>query len=85
MILKPLHAIAALSLLGASSTALAQSAAPLSVAHSPVIAPAGASLDEASDLRGPGLWIAGAVVLGLIVWGIIELTGDDDEDFPVSA
>jgi hypothetical protein len=82
MIPKPLHALAALALVGASSAAVAQSAAPLSLAASTATR-AGATPADASDLRGPALWIGGAIVLGLIVWGIIELT-DDEDDFPVS-
>ena len=81
MLPKPLHAFAALSLLGASGAAIAQSATPLSLANAS--ARAGAALDEPGNLRGPGLWIGGAIVLGLIVWGIIELT-DNEEDFPAS-
>jgi len=29
------------------------------------------------DRRGYGIYIVGAIVLGLIIWGIIELTKDD--------
>lgn len=84
MVSKTTTALLAALSLSISGTAAAQSAAPLSLAASPLAQRAGADLDEASDLRGPGLWIAGAVVLGLIVWGIIELT-DDEEAFPVSS
>jgi hypothetical protein len=80
MIPKPLHVLAALSLLGAGSPALAQSAAPLSLASAPAVA----GQADANDLHGTARWLVGAVVLGLIVWGIIELTDDDDEAFPVS-
>ena len=83
MIPKPLHLVAALCLLGASSAGLAQSAAPLSLAHSPPMSRTGASLDEPNDLRGPALWIAGIVALGLIVWGVTELL-DNEEAFPNS-
>ncbi|HEV2816524.1 MAG TPA: hypothetical protein VGW40_04805 [Allosphingosinicella sp.] len=81
---RTLAALAALSLAGVGGPAAAQSAAPLSLARSPALARAGAGLDGASALRGPARWIVGAVVLGLVIWGIIELLGDDEEAFPVS-
>lgn len=78
--------LAASALLGASSAAAAaQPAAPLSLARSPALARAGAPLEDASELRGPTKWIVGAIVLGLVIWGIIELFGDDEEAFPVSS
>ena len=82
MIPKPLHALAALSLIGASSAAVAQSAAPLSLANVPAAGQA-ASPGEADDLRGPVLWIGGLVALGLAIWGISELL-DNEEAFPNS-
>ena len=78
MVSKTTAALLAALSLSISGTAAAQSAGALSLAGSPAALRAGADLDEASQLRGPGLWIAGAVVLGLIVWGIIELTSDDE-------
>ena len=75
--------LAALSLLGASSAAMAQSAAPLSLGNSPAFSRAGADLQGASDMRG-GRWILAAVVLGLVIWGAIELLDDNEEDFPTS-
>jgi len=76
-------ALTALSLT-VSSVAVAQSAAPLSLAGSPGGSQFGADVGEASELRGPGLWIAGAVALGLIIWGLTELLDNDDEAFPNS-
>ena len=77
---KPLHLFAALSLLGTSAAAVAQPAAPLSLASAPAMDRAPG---EASDLRGPALWVAGIVVLGLAIWGISELL-DNEEAFPNS-
>ncbi len=77
MLSKRLAALVALSMISASSAAIAQSAQPLSLANSP----AAASSQNASDLddrNGIGIYIIGAVVLGLIIWGIIELTSNDD-------
>jgi len=81
MTLKPLHLLAALALLGTSGAAVAQTAAPLSLAHAPGMARA--TPGEASELRRPVLWLAGLVALGLIIWGVSELL-DDEEAFPVS-
>jgi len=79
MLSKKLAAIAAVSLITASSAAVAQSAQPLSLSNSPAVQRAGPSVQGESDLdrRGIGIYIVGAVVLGLIIWGIIELTKSD--------
>jgi len=77
---KKFSALVALAMVTASSAAIAQSAQPLSVANAPT-ARAGAAMQDASnvdDRRGIGIYIIGAVVLGLIIWGIIELTSGDD-------
>ena len=55
MLSKKLSALVAISVLTASSAAVAQTAQPLSLAP-----------------------IMRAAALGLIVWGVIELTSDDD-------
>jgi hypothetical protein len=80
MLSKKLAAIAAVSLITASSAAVAQSAQPLSLSHSPAAARAGASTSEQSNLdrRGYGIYIVGAIVLGLIVWGIIKLVDNNN-------
>jgi hypothetical protein len=79
MLSRKLAALAAISLVAASSAAVAQTAQPLSVANSPAAQRASASMSGESDLerRGIGIYIIGAVALGLIIWGIIELTKDD--------
>ncbi len=77
MLSKKLSALVALSMITASSAAVAQSAAPLSLSNSP----ATATTTDASaldDRNGIGIYIVGAVVLGLIIWGVIELTSDDE-------
>ncbi len=79
MHLKSLAAVAAFSLI-ASPVAAAQSAAPLSLAQSQR---AGEAVGDASRLEGTTAWVLAAIALGLIVWGIIELTGNDD-DAPAS-
>ena len=34
----------------------------------------------ALNTSGAGIWILGAVALGLIIWGIIEITESDEHD-----
>ena len=78
MLRKSFAAIAAIAMLAGSSAAVAQSAQSLSLAGT---ARAGAQPTSASDLddrNGIGIYLIGAVVLGLIIWGIIELTKDDE-------
>ena len=65
------------------SVAAAQSAAPLSLGNSPAFDRAGADATDASALRGPGLWIAGVVVLALAIWGVSELL-DNETAVPAS-
>ena len=75
MLSKKLAAIAAVSLITASSAAVAQTAQPLSLTNSPTVQRAGAGMSGQSNLdrRGYGIYIVGAVILGLIGWGIYEL------------
>lgn len=67
----------ALSLVAGSSAAVAQTAQPVTASVR-----AGAPEGQ-SELRGTTAWILAAIALGLIIWGIIELT-DDEDDFPTS-
>jgi NADH:ubiquinone oxidoreductase subunit 2 (subunit N) len=80
MLSKKLSALVAISMLTASSAAVAQSAQSLSLANSSAMR-AGADAQGVSALdsrNGIGIYLIGAVVLGLIVWGIIELTKSDE-------
>jgi hypothetical protein len=85
MLSKKLAAIAAVSLITASSAAVAQTAQPLSLSNSPTAERASAGMSGQSNLdrRGYGIYIVGAVVLGLIVWGIIKLV-DNNNNGPSS-
>ena len=76
MLSKKLAAVAAISMITASSAAVAQTAAPTSVAAAST-ARAGAPTEGSNELRGTTAWILAAIALGLIIWGIIELTDDD--------
>jgi len=80
MLSKKLSALVAISMLTASGAAVAQSARSLSIAGSPSVR-AGADAQDASALdsrNGIGIYLIGAVVLGLIIWGVIELTKSDE-------
>ena len=80
MFSRKLAVLAAFSLMTASTVAHAQSAASLSMAGSPAaVERAGASGEDANQLEGTALWIVGAIVLGLVIWGAIEIFSDDDE------
>jgi hypothetical protein len=75
MISRKMAALVAASLITSSSAAVAQSAQPLSLTNSPMVQRASLSLHNRSDLdrRGYGIYIVGAIVLGLAAWGIYEL------------
>jgi len=80
MLSKKISAVVAASVLTASSAAVAQTAQPLSLANAPMVRSA-ATTSQASaldDRNGIGIYIIGAVVIGLIVWGVIELTKNDN-------
>ena len=63
----------------AVSAALALTAAPIAAQAAPrQVSRTGADVDQADQLRGTTGWIIGAIALGLIIWGIIELTDDDE-------
>lgn len=82
MLSKKLSALVALSMLAGSSAAVAQTAQPLSITNSPALR-AGATSDDASALgsrNGIGIYLIGAIVLGLVVWGIISLTKNNDDN-----
>jgi hypothetical protein len=82
MLSKKLAAIAAISLITASSAAVAQTAQPLAADASARTGTPVAGESNLDDRNGIGIYIVGAVVLGLIIWGIIELTDDDSSDSP---
>ena len=77
MLSKKLSALVALSMITASGAAVAQSAQPLSLQNSPTMAGTEGA-NSLDDRNGIGIYIVGAVVLGLIIWGVLELTSNDD-------
>jgi hypothetical protein len=80
MLSKKLAAIAAVSLITASSAAVAQTAQPLSLSNSPTVERAGAGTSGQSNLdrRGYGIYVVGAIVLAAIIYGIIKLTDNNN-------
>ena len=45
---------------------------------------AGAAFEQNEKLRGTTLWIVGAIALGLIVWGALEILDNDTNAVPSS-
>lgn len=86
MALTRIATVAALLASAISAPVAAQSASALSIANSPAVARANARMEGQNSLegRGPVFYLIGAAVIGLIIWGAIELLDDDDEAFPVS-
>ena len=66
-----------------SSAALALTLAPIAAQAAPrEVSRTGAGLSDSAQLgRGSG-WLLIAVVLGLAIFGIMELTGDDEPTSP---
>ncbi|RSY84659.1 hypothetical protein DAH66_11300 [Sphingomonas koreensis] len=76
--------LASLSLLAAGAVQ-ASPAQSLSLAHAPEIgrASTAAGASNAQSETGAGIYVIGAIVAGLMIWGIVELaSGDDDPDSP---
>lgn len=66
-----------------ASAALALAAAPIAAQAAPSELPrTGAEVGESEELVGTTMWIVAAVALGLIIWGIIELTDDNEPESP---
>ena len=64
-----------------ASAALAFALAP-TVAQAAPVARTSAPVGESEELVGRTMWIVAAIALGLVVWGIIELSGDDEPESP---
>ena len=82
MISRTLAVVAAASLLFGTSAAVAQSVTPLSLDSALAVERAGADVAGANELRGTTGWIIGAIALGLLIWGAIELFDDDEPESP---
>ena len=63
-----------------ASAALALTLAPIAAQAAPQeISRVGSDVGATEEVRGTTMWIVAAIALGLIVWGIIELTDDNAE------
>jgi hypothetical protein len=80
---KILAALAASALVIGGTAASAQ-AVQTAAAPTASTVRAGAPVAEANELRGTTAWILAAIAAGLIIWGAIELFGNDEDDAPVS-
>jgi hypothetical protein len=66
-----------------ASTAIAMTLAPIAAQAAPAPMPrTGSPVAEDEALVGTTMWIVAAIGLGLLVWGIIELTDDDEPESP---
>lgn len=66
-----------------ASAALSLTLAPIAAQASPQAAPrSGAEVGESEQLVGTTLWIVAAIAAALIVWGIIELSDDNEPESP---
>jgi hypothetical protein len=64
-----------------ASAALALALAPIAAQAAPVARTA-APVAESEELVGRTMWIVAAIALGLIIWGVIELSDDDEPESP---
>lgn len=81
--LKLLSALAASLALFSVAAVQASPARPLSLANAPQVSRAATSsgASNAQSEMGAGVYVIGAIVAGLMIWGIVELaSGDDDPD-----
>lgn len=64
-------------------SALALIVVPVAAQAAPMAAPRSASpVAESNELVGTTAWILAAIGAALLIWGIIELTDDDEPDSP---
>jgi hypothetical protein len=57
--------------------------APIAVQAAPQpVSRTSAEVGESEQLVGTTMWIVAAIALGLVVWGIIELSDDDEPASP---
>ena len=66
-----------------ATAALALSAAPIAAQAAEAAAVrTSADVQQTEELRGTTAWILAAIGVGLLIWGIIELTDDSDPESP---
>lgn len=64
-------------------SALALTIIPVAAQAAPIAAPRTASpVGESNELVGTTAWILAGIGAALLIWGIIELTDDDEPDSP---
>ena len=61
---------------------IAAQAAPQDIGAPAAVSRTGAPVADAEEVRGTTMYVLLAIALGLIIWGIIELTGDDEPSSP---
>lgn len=70
------HSITAISALALLATPVAAQAAAQPAPRT------AAATEESQELVGTMAWVLAAIGLGLVIWGIIELTEDDEPESP---
>jgi hypothetical protein len=70
------QSISAISALALAIVPVAAQAAPQPASRAPSVS------EDSEQLVGTTAWILGAIGLGLLIWGIIELTDDDEPASP---
>ena len=66
-----------------AAAALALTASPIAAQAAPQeISRTGAEVGESEQLRGTTMWIVGAIVVALLIWGGIELLDDNEPSSP---
>ena len=64
-------------------SALALTIVPVAAQAAPQSAPrTAAATGESQELVGTLAWVLAAIGVGLLIWGIIELTDDDEPESP---
>ena len=80
MLTKFFATLLAMLSLSAASAVQATPAQALSLSNTPPAVRASTAAGESNQaVGGAGLYVLGAVVAGLAIWGIVELASDDDE------
>ncbi len=81
--LRPLTTAATAALMMASSVGVASANPAQSLSLAPARASTSAgNANEAHGQVGAGAYVLAAVMVGLIIWGVIDITDNDDSDSP---
>lgn len=74
--MKKILAAAAAATMVVGTTASASAAQSLSLQNAPRAA---TIVGESNEQVGTTTWVLGAIALGLVIWGVVELASDDSD------